>query len=58
MCGSELKIKNHGLECTTSGQHRGFITTKQAADIKSTQLQNQNQLEEYYKIVNGKVELK
>jgi len=54
-CLGELRNRNHGLCCRTNPAHRGFIHRDKAAEIESAQADNQDKLNQFYEIRNGKV---
>lgn len=57
-CHALLKYHNAGLICTENPKHRGFIHRNEVARIQAQQAANVNQLNDFYKIVNGKVIIK
>lgn len=53
-----LNYKGAGLVCSENKDHRGFIHRNEAAKIQEQQTQNINQLNDFYTIENGKVQVK
>jgi hypothetical protein len=58
VCHGELRRRNHGLVCAGNDTHRGFIHQRDVAAIQARQTQNTETLNEFYHVVNGKVEVK
>jgi len=57
-CHASLDYRGAGLACSKSRVHRGFIHRDEAAKIETQQKQNISELENIYKIENGKVIIK
>lgn len=55
VCHAKLHRNGHGLRCTANPDHRGFIHRNEAARIQKQQNQNIEELEQFYKIENGRV---
>lgn len=57
-CHASLNYKGAGVVCSQNKDHRGFIHRNEAAKIQAQQTQNINQLNDFYTIENGKVQVK
>ena len=58
VCHSELKRRDAGLVCIRDDSHRRFIKQADAEKIQRGWRRNQSDLNQFYIIKNGKVELK
>lgn len=57
-CLGGLKFHNSGLACVANSTHRGFVHRTEAKQIQERQAQNITELEQFYVIKDGKVEIK
>ena len=57
VCHSNLERHGMGLRCLAKNNHRGFVHRDAVNKVTKLQQENVIELQQFYKIENGKVEL-